>query len=164
MNFKKAFLLVFVLLTVFASCKKESQLDEDKDVIESFLKNNGVSYEEHNNIFYTVIQEGTGEECKAGDTIAVKFRLSLMSNEQKALDSSLVKAVDFYMPASVPTYDDGLLPGVQIGMTTMKVGGKSKFYIPSSYGYGSSEIGGETYANLIYYVELCAIKHRNTKH
>ena len=165
MSLKTFFLSVFVLLTALSSCKKESQLDEDKDTIVKYLKRNGIDYQKKDNIYYHVITEGTGEECNAGDTVALKYRLSLVSDESAGIDSSLVKAVDFTLPTVVPTsIEGGLLTGVQIGLTTMRVGGKSKFYIPSVYGYGSSEIAGETYANLIFYVELCAIKHRDTRH
>jgi FKBP-type peptidyl-prolyl cis-trans isomerase len=46
----------------------------------------------------------------------------------------------------------------------MREGGKSELYIPSGYAYGAKEIKGETYANLIFYVELCEIKHHDSKH
>lgn len=165
MNFKRALLYAVIFSVAFLSCEKDSQLDTDKKDIKSYLNSKNISYEEKSNIYYSVITEGTGEQCKEGDTIAIKYKVCLMNDERTGIDSSLVKAETYYLPTTIPTaVNDGLIPGVQIGLTTMREGGKSELYIPSGYAYGAKEIKGETYANLIFYVELCEIKHHDSKH
>lgn len=184
--YKKIILYSLIALFALSGCKKDSQLDEDCDAIEDYISQNAENdflfyrdnsmfrhrneqdsdfeqsmpaIETYNNTYCLKIKEGTGEAFQPGDSIAMLYRTALMSNPGTAIDSCLVKAYEAFTE-SVVTSNGSLIPGVQYGLTTMKVGGKSVFYIPSSYAYGSSTIGGESYANLIFYCELLAIIHK----
>jgi len=164
---KKIFLLLLTFSVALFACKKETQLEEDLDDIKSYIKARNINAEKTNNIYYEVVKEGTGEECEAGDTVAFKFKMCKLNKPDSIMSSSLDKALTYILPATIPDFStdsDICLPGFQIGITKMKVGGVSRFYVPSSYGFGSTKVGGEEYANLIYEVELCEIKHYDTRH
>jgi FKBP-type peptidyl-prolyl cis-trans isomerase FklB len=164
-------LIIAALAITLSSCKKtKTQLEEDTDAIKSYLAANGINATELSNVFYQTITEGTGEQCALGDTVAIKYQASTTENPTNIFEKNEGnKAVIYYLPTTLGgTATGGPTPiyGLQIGLTTMKEGGKSKFYIPSSYAYGASKISTDSieYANLIYEVELCEIIHRDKKH
>lgn len=161
---------VLVAAVTLTSCHKDdAQIDDDIAAIKEYLSANGINASESNKVYYEVLTEGTGEQCESGDTIAVKYKVSTISNPDVVFDqNSGNKAVVFFLP-EIPTTASGAgvpIYGFQLGMLTMKEGGISRFYVPSSFAYGSNEIGTEKeqYANLIFEVELCEIMHREKKH
>jgi FKBP-type peptidyl-prolyl cis-trans isomerase len=171
MKLSKLLLIIAAIVAVVPSCKKTTtQLEDDTKAIKSYLSANGITTEELSHVFYQVISEGTGEQCKLGDTVAIKYKASTTENPTNFFTQNKGdKAVVYYLPTALGgTAAGGESPiyGLQIGLTTMKEGGKSKFYIPSSYAYGASKISTDSieYANLIYEVELCEIIHRDKKH
>lgn len=164
---KKIFLLLLTFSVALFACKKETQLEEDLDDIKSFLKARNINAEKSDNIYYEIVSEGKGEQCEAGDTVAFKFKLYTLNKPDSLISSSTDKALTYLLPSIIPNVtetSDVYTAGFQIGITKMKVGGVSRFYVPSSYGFGSTKVGGEEYANLIYEVELCEIKHYDTRH
>jgi FKBP-type peptidyl-prolyl cis-trans isomerase len=164
MKFKHFLVLAAFMTVALFSCSEESQLDEDLDDIKSFLSTNHISAEKYQNIYYEVLKEGTGDQCEAGDIVAFKYTLWSISDTTVVIDKSTNKAFTCTLPATIPNSAGEIITGLQIGLTTMKVGGISRFYIPSPYAYGSKEINGETYANLLFEVELCEIKTYGSKH
>ncbi|MBQ2099121.1 MAG: FKBP-type peptidyl-prolyl cis-trans isomerase [Bacteroidales bacterium] len=163
--------IAVLLLAVASSCKKtKTQLEEDTKAIKDYLSANGISAEEVSNVFCKVITEGTGEQCILGDTVAIKYQASTIDNPTNIFERNKGdKAVIYYLPSALggtATGGEAPIYGLQVGLTTMKEGGKSRFYIPSTYAYGSSIISSDSieYANVIYEVELCEIIHRDKKH
>ena len=159
------------MLAAVSSCKKTTtQLEDDTDAIKTYLATNGITAEELNKVFYQVISEGTGDQCAFGDTVAIKYHVSTTENPTNIFEKNEGnKAVVYYLPNILGgTAAGGVTPiyGLQIGLTTMKEKGISRFYIPSSYAYGASTISSDSiqYANLIYEVELCEIIRRDKKH
>ncbi len=151
------------------SCQKSTtQIEDDTDAIKSYLSANGIQTQETSNVFYQVIAEGTGDQCKLGDTVAIKYTMATIDSPEKIIQQNTGdKAVIYYLPTTLGgTSANAPIYGVQVGITTMKEGGKSKFYIPSSYAYGSAYVGPDSvaYANIIYEMELCEIIHRDKKH
>lgn len=170
MKTKTLLLIATALLAAVSSCKKTTtQLEDDTDAIKTYLATNGITAEELNKVFYQVITEGTGEQCKLGDTVAIKYKASTTENPTNIFEKNEGnKAKVYFMPTALGGTANGETPiyGLQIGLTTMKEHGVSRFYIPSSYAYGASKISTDSieYANLIYEVELCEIIRRDKKH
>ena len=163
-------ILTVMLATAASSCKKATtQIDDDVDIIKSYLSTNGITAEETSHVFYQVINEGTGEQCNLGDTVAIKYKASTTENPTKIFEKSDGdKAKILFIPTRLGGTANGETPiyGLQVGLTTMKEKGKSIFYIPSSYAFGASKISTDSieYANVIYEVELCEIIRRDKKH
>lgn len=169
MKISRILVIMAVLVVAASSCEKtKTQLEEDTEAIKSYLSSKGITAQEYNHVFYQTLEEGLGEQCNLGDTVAVKYKMSTTENPDVIVEQNIGdKAVIFYLPSALgATSINAPIYGVQIGMTTMKEGGKSRFYIPSSYAYGSSYVGPDsvTYANIIFEMELCEIIRRDKKH
>jgi FKBP-type peptidyl-prolyl cis-trans isomerase len=100
---------------------------------------------------YEVEKEGTGPNPKATDTVTVNYKGTLMDGT--TFDSSY----DRGQPATFVL--NQVIPGWTEGVQLMKPGGKYKFYIPSSLGYGEQGAGGVIGPNapLVFEVELVSI-------
>lgn len=100
-----------------------------------------------------VLQEGTGEVSKTGDTLSVHYTGTLEDGTK--FDSS----VDRGQPFSFTLGENRVIQGWEQGMIDMKVGEKRRLTIPSSLGYGSTGAGGiiPPNATLIFEVELLGI-------
>jgi peptidylprolyl isomerase len=100
-----------------------------------------------------VLQEGTGEVSKTGDTITVHYVGTLTDGTK--FDSS----VDRGQPFSFTLGENRVIQGWEQGLLNMKVGEKRRLTIPSSLGYGSYGAGGviPPNATLIFEVELLKI-------
>ena len=99
---------------------------------------------------YKVIQEGTGPSPVATDKVLVHYHGTLINGD--VFDSSVErgKPIDFSL--------QGVIPGWTEGIPTMKVGGKTTFYIPPNIAYGPKprpSIPGNSV--LIFEVELLDI-------
>lgn len=98
----------------------------------------------------TKIREGTGASPKAGDTVKVHYRGTLVDG--KEFDSSYKRG----QPATFPL--NRVIPCWTEGVQTMKTGGKSKLVCPPSLAYGSSGRPGiPPDSTLIFEVELLEI-------
>ncbi|MCQ2974335.1 MAG: FKBP-type peptidyl-prolyl cis-trans isomerase [Bacteroidales bacterium] len=156
----KGILSLFMLIIILSTaCKKEKfQIDKDKDAIKEYLKVNNIEAIEKNNIFYTINKASEGEQCEVGDTVAVKYNLYALHKPDSLLEECQDKAFIF-------TVGYGrVIRGWEYALPIMKEGEISRFYIPSALAYGNQEIAGKSYANLIFDIELCEIKHRDKRH
>ncbi len=163
--------LVAIFALLMQSCHKDTQLDDDLDAIKAYLDKNGIIAEKKNNVYFEMLVEGTGAQCKAGDQVACKYVLTSLSHPERVIDQSTKRAYEVALPATVPSADAGIIPGFQIALTLLKEGGKGRFYIPSQLAYGEYQFGadengegGETNCNLIFEIELCEILSNGNKH
>ncbi|MGA7160136.1 MAG: FKBP-type peptidyl-prolyl cis-trans isomerase [Bacteroidota bacterium] len=103
---------------------------------------------------YEILKEGTGPSPKRGDSVTVHYTGWLEDGTK--FDSS----VDRNQPFTFKLGVGQVIQGWDDGVATMKVGGKSKFFIPPELGYGSRGAGGiiPPNAKLIFEVELLSIK------
>lgn len=75
--------------------------------------------------------EGTGEPCKAGQTVSVHYTGTLTDGSK--FDSSL----DRGRPFEFPLGGGRVIAGWDQGVAGMKVGGKRRLTIPPELGYGA---------------------------
>lgn len=103
---------------------------------------------------YEIIKEGTGSAPKRGDSVTVHYTGWLEDGTK--FDSS----VDRNQPFTFKLGVGQVIQGWDDGVATMKVGGKTKFFIPPELGYGSRGAGRviPPNAKLIFEVELLSIK------
>jgi FKBP-type peptidyl-prolyl cis-trans isomerase FkpA len=97
---------------------------------------------------YEILSEGTGAQPGPSDFVKVHYRGALIDGV--VFDSSY----DRNEAAEFPL--EGVIPGWSEGIQLMKVGGKSRLYIPSKLAYGEEGAGMEIPGNttLIFEVEL----------
>jgi peptidylprolyl isomerase len=103
---------------------------------------------------YEIIKEGTGPSPKRGDSVTVHYTGWLEDGTK--FDSS----VDRNQPFTFKLGVGQVIQGWDDGVATMRVGGKTKFFIPPELGYGSRGAGGviPPNAKLIFEVELLSVK------
>ena len=101
---------------------------------------------------YQIIQEGTGQQAAAGQTVSVHYKGQLLDGT--VFDSSYKRQqpIDFVLGQGQ------VIPGWDEGVSLLKVGDKARFVIPSDLAYGSRGAGGviPPDASLIFDVELVA--------
>lgn len=127
-------ILVVLLAVTAGACKRKAQMTQ-----------NGVTWE--------VIKEGTGAAPQKGDSVSVHYTGWLEDGTK--FDSS----VDRNEPFSYRYGRGQVIQGWEEAVATLKVGGKSKFTIPSDLAYGERGAGGviPPNATLIFDIELLAI-------
>ena len=132
--------------------QKESA--EQKKKGKEFLTNNRNQpnvIETPSGLQYTVLTEGNGATPKATDTVKVHYHGTLLNGT--IFDSSIQRGE----PISFPL--NQVIAGWTEGLQTMKVGGKTRFYIPSELAYGDQSIGNiPAGSTLVFEVELLGIE------
>lgn len=99
---------------------------------------------------YKVIEEGTGKQPKADDTVRVHYRGTFVDGTQ--FDSSY----DRNQPAEFPV--NRVIPGWTEALQKMKEGGKWKVWIPYDLAYGEQGRQGiPPYSALVFDVELLKV-------
>lgn len=121
------------------------------EFIDSFVKKEGAT-KTASGLAYKVIKEGTGPSPKETDVVKVHYHGTL--TDGTVFDSSVERKQEVSFPLN------RVIRGWTEGLQTMKVGGKSKFVIPSELAYGDAgappKIAGG--ATLIFEVELLGIE------
>ncbi|MDG1206450.1 MAG: FKBP-type peptidyl-prolyl cis-trans isomerase [Pseudomonadales bacterium] len=100
---------------------------------------------------HLVLEEGTGAAPLKENRVVVHYQGSLIDGS--IFDSSIQRGepVEFGLAQVIPGWTEGL--------QLMKVGGKSRFFIPSDLAYGPAGTGGiPPHSVLIFDVELIEIK------
>ncbi len=98
---------------------------------------------------------GTGTEAKAGNTISAHYIGTLDNGTE--FDNSYKRGE----PLEFPLGTGRVIPGWDLGLQGMKIGGKRKLTIPPELGYGASGTPGGPIppnATLHFTVELVAVK------
>jgi FKBP-type peptidyl-prolyl cis-trans isomerase len=99
------------------------------------------------------IAAGEGALVKAGDTVRLHYRGSFPDGPE--FDSSYKRN----QPFSFKVGAGQVVPGFDLGVTGMAVGGKRKVTIPPELGYGARGAGGviPPNATLVFELELLGI-------
>ena len=135
---------------------QEEKSAEAKAEGEAFLaenaKKDGIEVTE-SGLQYNHETVGEGESPTAEDTVTVHYRGTLIDGTE--FDSSYKRGE----PISFPL--NGVIPGWTEGLQLMKIGGKTKFFIPQELAYGARPNPNgpiPPFAALIFEVELIDIK------
>lgn len=135
---------------------RDEKAAEAREMGELFLEENktkdGVQLTE-SGLQYKVITEGDGPSPDGNDRVTVHYEGRLVDGT--VFDSSYERG----RPATFGL--NGVIPGWTEGIPTMKVGGKTTFYIPQELGYGARPAPGgaiPAYSTLIFDVELLDVE------
>lgn len=105
-----------------------------------------------NGLIIEIMEEGTGNPVKSGDTISLDYRG--MFTDGKIFDESYARGQKFSFTPGTGM----VIAGWEEGVLGMKVGEKRRLTVPSSLGYGPNDYGpipgGST---LIFDIELHSI-------
>jgi FKBP-type peptidyl-prolyl cis-trans isomerase len=106
----------------------------------------------------TVLQEGSGDVAKSGDTVAMNYTGKLLDGQ--VFDSNVDPKFGHVEPF-IFTIDAGMvIKGWDLGVSGMKIGEKRNLTIEPAYAYGERGAAGviPPNATLSFDVELLAIK------
>lgn len=100
---------------------------------------------------------GTGAEAKPGTTVTVDYVGKL--TDGTVFDSSIERKQSLVFTLGAP----GIIPGFQVGVNGMKVGGERLLSIPPSLGYGDKQAGAiPPNSTLIFDVKLLKVEEPAT--
>lgn len=103
------------------------QLNNDlKYIQQSISENKTDTKQSHENVYYTIMKEGTGRQVSVNDTVTVFYKGYLLK-DGSVFDETKDK------PATFPLRR--LIVGWQLGVPLCKVGGKIRIVIPSNLAY-----------------------------
>jgi len=104
-----------------------------------------------------ILQQGSGEVAKAGDTVTVNYVGNLQNGTK--FDSSIDRGQTFQLTLG----QNSVIKGWELGVTGMKVGEKRRLTIPPELAYGAQGAGGviPPNATIIFEIDLLGINEEN---
>ena len=136
------------ILAIFTlnGCSKSGASEQEQMI--AFAKKNAINYTtDASGILYEIITPGNSTKPSVNNTITVTYVGTLMNGNQ--------------FDAGTITYGlNQLIPGWQIAVPKIGVGGEIKVLIPSSLGYGAAGAGSSIPGNspLYFNIKLLAVK------
>ncbi|MGD9898098.1 MAG: FKBP-type peptidyl-prolyl cis-trans isomerase [Calditrichaceae bacterium] len=161
---KKFLSLIIISLMIFSifSCSGKNEDVKEEQSLKSEIKKETImpisipddAVTTSSGLKYVEIKEGDGAQPQKGNTVVVHYTGWLLDG--KKFDSSVDRNQKFEFVYGVGQ----VIRGWDEGLSTMKVGGKRKLFIPADLGYGSRGAGGviPPNATLVFDVELFDIK------
>lgn len=136
------------------NAEKEEKGKQAKTAGEDYLKANAQKegvITTASGLQYIVIEEGTGKNPKATDSVRCHYEGMLIDGS--LFDSSVQRGE----PADFPL--NGVIAGWTEGLQLMKEGAKYRFFIPYLLGYGANGAGASIppYSTLVFDVELIEV-------
>ncbi len=132
---KKMMLLAITASVLFAGCKKKENATctnvdpaSEEPAIIAYNTTSGITATKHSSgLYYQIITMGTGVTPSQNSSVTVQYVGKLFNGT--TFDSNTT-AGGVQFPLSQ------LIPGWQIGIPLIRVGGKIRLIVPSAYAYG----------------------------
>jgi len=136
--------------------EKERLLLKESQLIEEYVKDNGITVEPTETGIYIIpVEDGEGNMAKWGDKVSVHYTLHNLKGE--LVESSY----DYGEPMSFVIGQGEMIPAIEDALLTMAPGAKVKLLSPSSQAFGEIEIDEvllPPYSPVLIELELVAIE------
>ncbi|WP_461489410.1 FKBP-type peptidyl-prolyl cis-trans isomerase [Pontibacter sp. HJ8] len=146
---------------VKSQARAAEQIKIDDAKIQEYIKANNLKNVQKTDagVYYVITQPGKGAKAKAGDTVAVHYKLSFLDG--KELESSYNNPMSGGEPFQFPLGQGQVIPGWDDGIAQLNKGSKAILLIPSPLAYGEQARGEQMPANSIlrFDVELVDVKN-----
>ena len=156
-----SFLLLFATgLLIITSCNPSSKyIKAENDETTTFLGSNPGFVKQTSGLYYMDVTVGTGIQPQTSDTAYVWYTGKFLDGTVFDTNTNTGGLIlEFLVNENV------MIAGFDEGVSYMKAGGKAKFVVPSSLGYGAAgyyTIPG--YTALLYEVELVKVGKHSAK-
>lgn len=144
-------------------------LKEEKNNLHNYIIINNINASPTSSgLYYIQIKEGKGLKAENKKRVRLNYITKLLSGkiidtniEDIAKKTNIFKKDNRYLPLSITIGAGEVIPGLEEGVSMMKVGGKSQLIIPSELGYGQNVMGDNIIppnSTLIIEVELIDVE------
>jgi len=141
------------VVNLFSHVDSLEQFRIDTQSIQKAISENKVDAKQnHNNVYYSVIKEGTGRQVSVNDTVTIYYKGYLLK-DGSVFDETKDR------PATFPLRR--LILGWQIGVPLTKVGGKIRVVIPSALAYSIRTRAAKIPPNSILVFEIEVVEARS---
>lgn len=149
---KKVFLLIFLIIIFVFYFLSQKNIEEQKSNNMEQTAEVNQGQDEKQGLKIETLKQGSGEEVKKNDVIAVHYTGRLEDGTK--FDSSLDRGEPFTFTLGIGQ----VIKGWDLGVLGMKIGEKRQLTIPPELGYGAGGIGPiPPNATLIFEIELLSI-------
>ncbi|HEX4956888.1 MAG TPA: FKBP-type peptidyl-prolyl cis-trans isomerase [Lacibacter sp.] len=116
------------IINPMSTIDSAAQATVENNYIQQLIKENKTdAVYKHEDVYYNIINQGSGRKVNVTDTVTVHYKGYLLS-DGSVFDQTREKPVTFPL--------NRLIKGWQIGVPLLNVGGKIKIVIPSGLAYG----------------------------
>ena len=144
---QKFLFAALICLFCFTSCKKD-QDEEDRELIEQYIADNGLNAQSlASGLYYVIDEAGSGGAPTTSNEVDVYYKGSLLNGTVFDETDPQGNPLTILLGATIQ--------GWQEGIPLFEKGGKGLLLIPSSLGYGSRAVGSiPANSVLIFEIEL----------
>jgi len=140
------------------AAEAKQMIKDDKDLQAYFAKGNITPIKTTSGMYYTIKQEGTGDNAIAGDSVTMNYTGTLLNGTK--FDSNEDTAFHHVAPFQFVLGRGQVIKGWDEGVALLKQGSKATFYIPSPMAYGAQNRPSiPANSILLFDVQLVNIKH-----
>lgn len=134
--------------------ENQKRLAEEPARIAKFVKDFNVNVKpSETGVYYLEIQTGTGDMVDNGDLVSIHYNIY-------NLDNKLIESSYEHEPLQFVFGSGEMVPGIEEGVSQMRVGGKSTIIVPSKMGFGDVAIDKDlpAYSTVIFDLELVSVQ------
>lgn len=134
--------------------ENQARLAAEPERIAKFVKDFNITVQpSETGVYYLEIKTGTGDVVEEGDLVSIHYNLY-------NLDNKLIESSYNDEPLQFVYGSGDMVPGIEEGVSNMRVGGKSTIIVPSQMGFGGVAIDKDlpAYSTVIFDLELIDVQ------
>jgi len=136
--------VISLALVTFSCLSNRKYEEEERAMIADYIADNNITVDpDANGLYYIEIEEGSGQQIEAGDSVGVFYTGYFLDGDE--FDTNVEETKPFRFRVG----DSGLITGWSLGLVHMKGGGKAKILLPSKLAYGSTGYGYYYYGSYV---------------
>ena len=143
------------VVNLFSHVDSMEQIRIDTQTIRQAISENKIdAKQDHDNVYYSIMKEGTGRQVSVNDTVTIYYK-GYLFKDGSVFDETKDK------PATFPL--KRLIVGWQIGVPLCKVGGKIRIIIPSALAYSIRTRAAKIPPNSILVFEVEVVEAKSSQ-
>jgi peptidyl-prolyl cis-trans isomerase A (cyclophilin A) len=148
-------ILAGMIILLVTSCFSTKKMEKDERIqIENFIiANPDLNFElKESGLYYADVKVGTGVQPVTHDTAYIFYTAKYLSGTLIGTNAGTTDTL------ICPVKEGFLISGFDEAVSYMRVGGKSKFIVPSYLGYGENSVYFPAYTPILFEADLVRVK------